>query len=147
MCPWFVWSPIKGLLLRLLRLLLEMLLVVHSWIRLLWVLLLWLGAVRCHTLLIASSRTHHSIPPPWDKEETHRHAEEENADFSTHDPGKVSGSKVLLRHTRLLGMHIAIPLDRIEFDWVLSIGVPLEHFVELWIMLLPIPFFKRYSLG
>ena len=147
MCPWFVWSPIKGLW----RLLLEVLLVFHRWILLLWVLLLGrikdrLVAIRCHTLLIAPSRAHHSIPPPRNEKESHRHAEEEYTYFSAHYPGEVSSSKVSLRHTRLLGMHIAIPLDRVKFDWVLGIGVSLEHLVELRIMLLPIPLFKGYSL-
>ena len=148
MCPRFIRSPIKRLWLCgwQMLLLLKMFLVVHSWILLLWVLLHRLTVVGRHALLIASSGAQHSIPPPRQDEDAHGYTEEEYTYFSAHDPCKVSSSVVSFRHTRLLGMHIAIPFDRIKFDWVLCVGISLEHLIELRIMLLPVPLFEGYSL-
>lgn len=146
-CPGLIRTEVE-LVLRGLWLCLEVLLVRHSWVLLLRVLALRYGIrglpglLAIFDQLLVSCRAHHSIPVPGQEEDAHAATEQEDSDLFPHDPGEIAGSIVRLRHATLLRMLVSVPFDGVELDWVLSIWVPLEHFIELRIMLLPVPFLE-----
>lgn len=147
MCPRFIRSKIE-LVVRCLRLslLLEVLLVGHGWV------LLWrelLGRLRTlHRLLsildhfLVPRRPQHAIPVPGEEEEAHEHAEREECDLLPHHPREVAEAIVRFLHASFLRQLVSVPFDRVKLDWVLCIRVPLEHFEELRVVLLPVPLLK-----
>ena len=91
-------------------------------LHLLGVLLLLVGLVLGRTLhrllsirresALLPGRLQHTIPPPRDKEKSHGAAQEENADFFSHNPCEIARPKIhLLLLAAFLGEHEAVPLD------------------------------------